>query len=131
MMTKRIYIILLMLCIALGARAQEATTDDECMPPLEELSAQEQSSWRDFLVTVCNDWKKLGPTGHNPALTFKDINTERIVVGAEYNLDDSTTMRATQQYDWKTINISVSNILQPKTHNHKCAYCSLHRRLRN
>ncbi|MBR6292387.1 MAG: hypothetical protein IKR33_06260 [Bacteroidales bacterium] len=103
MMTKRIYIILLMLCMALGAKAQEATADDDCMPPLEKLSAQEQSSWRDFLDVVCNDWKKLGSTGHNPALTFKDISTDRIVVGAEYNLDDSAAMRAAQQYDWTRV----------------------------
>lgn len=92
-----------MLCVTFGTRAQEATSDDDCMPPLEELSAQEQSSWRDFLDAVCNDWKTQGPTGHNPTLTFKDLNTERIVVGAEYNLDDSTTMRATQQYDWTRV----------------------------
>ncbi len=103
MMTKRILTILLMLGMSLGVSAQEATADDDCMPPLEKLSVQEQNSWREFLDAVCKDWKRQGPSGSNPALTFKDLDNERIVIGAEYNLDDSAAMRAAEQYDWTRV----------------------------
>lgn len=102
-MTKRILTILLMLGMSLGVSAQEATADDDCMPPLEKLSVQEQNSWREFLDAVCKDWKRQGPSGSNPALTFKDLDNERIVIGADYNLDDSAAMRAAQQYDWTRV----------------------------
>lgn len=103
MIIKRIHIILMILCLALSAGAQEATADDDCMPPLEKLSTQEQRSWREFLDAICKDWKKQGPSGSNPALTFKDLDDERIVVGADFNLDDSAAMRAAEQYDWTRV----------------------------
>ncbi len=102
-MSKHIHIILVLLCLASGVQAQETPTDDGCMPPLEKLSTNEQHEWNDFLNAICKDWKKQGPSGNNPALTFKDLNSERIVVGADYNLDDSAASHAAEQYDWMRV----------------------------
>lgn len=95
---KKVLIILLLATLTLGAGAQ---VPDGCeLPPLPELSAKERKELKTTLDSYIDTWKTIGPSGKNPTLTFKDLNGERLVFEANYEMDDSTAIQFTSNYQW-------------------------------
>lgn len=94
--------------MAVGAVAQEiptsehtATVDDVCpMDSLPPLNKKEQKELRQNLDGYIDMWKTIGPSGKNPKLIFKDMDDERIVFEAKYELDDSSAQQLTSNYQW-------------------------------
>ena len=88
--------------MAVGAVAQEiptsehtATVDDVCpMDSLPPLNKKEQKELRQNLDGYIDMWKTIGPSGKNPKLIFKDMDDERIVFEAKYELAGSTSYAA-------------------------------------
>lgn len=93
---KHIATLIVLLAISLGAVAQE----DCPLPQQRDLSAQERQYMKKALNGQLDEWKKLGASGESPALTFKELDKNRISIAANYETDDSTVAELSDQFDF-------------------------------
>lgn len=94
---KKIATLILMVAMTLGAVAQE-----DCPPPeTQKLSVKERREMKEYLDALLKDWKKIGASGENPAISFEDLDKSRILISSTYNLDDSNLVNAeSSSYDF-------------------------------
>ena len=100
---KKIATLMILMVMVMGAVAQNPIDQDDCdggLPEPWEFTDQIREGFQENLDNIIKDWKKIGATGHGPALTFKDIDEKRIVIAADYDLTDSMVARLEDQYDW-------------------------------
>lgn len=93
---KRIITILLLVLTAAGAMAQ----DDCGMPEPQWPTGKQRRLMKEALDGQLRDWKAIGATGLQPAISFETIDDKRIVVSAVYEMDDSAAMKTEEKYDW-------------------------------
>jgi len=103
---KKIATLIIILVMAVVAVAQNTAVNEDCdvgLPDPSELTDDFRKSYEEVLDILLKDWKKIGASGHDPALTFKAIDKHRIVVAADYNLNDSTIARLENQSEWASV----------------------------
>lgn len=98
-MKKKLSILLLLISISLGIVAQE----DCPLPETKKLNAKERREMQEYLDALVNDWKKIVVSGHDPRLTFIDIDKKHIVVNVDYDLDDSAAANMETLQSWPRV----------------------------
>lgn len=89
-------IIALLLSLAVGVAAQ----DDCGLPENPALNNKERRLMKESLDGQLRDWKAIGATGRQPAITFESIDATHIVVSSAYELDGSLVVKNESDYDW-------------------------------
>ena len=77
---------------------------EDCpLPERKKLNAKERREMQEYLDALVNDWKKIVVSGHDPRLTFIDIDKKHIVVNVDYDLDDNAAAKMETLQSWPRV----------------------------